>query len=602
MSSIKRRPHCLRREKTLAIPREVIFFDTETKQEELDNGDIRQNLKLGWLCYYRRCYGRHKERISFATYRTSGAFWQSVFNYTTSNKRVWIIAHNLNFDFSIVQGFRFLKAAGYRLKFFHNSGTCCIISVVKKGSSIIFVDFMNWFPESLAKIGARIGIPKINIDFETCTDSELSMYCKRDVEILLAAFKDYVSFLTGRNIARLCYTRASTAMAAYLLNYYDNKIYIHNNREAIDLERKSYRGGRTEAFYLGELNDESYSVLDVNSLYPFVMSDTMYPVKYEQISNGISLNGLAKRLCDCSIIAEVLINTPEPAYAVKHDRTVFPTGRFWTVLCTPELKYALEHNHIEKIGRCVIYKQAPIFTRYVKRFYKLRQQFKSVGKDSYEVFCKYLLNSLYGKFGQKAEVWTKIGKAPDEPDRTEIVTYPDTNRRGRILYLMGEVFELTGFEECFNSFTAISSHVTAYARMYLWHLMKIVGDGNYFYCDTDSLIVNEAGLCKLNDYLDETKLGYLKLQEQTSMLNIRGLKDYATDSKTVIKGIRKTATFIKENVYEQERWPSLKGMLRVGETETYTVHKQTKVLKREYTKGIVRPDGVIEPFVFSGPD
>ncbi|GAI17181.1 unnamed protein product, partial [marine sediment metagenome] len=105
------------------------------------------------------------------------------------------------------------------------------------------------------------------------------MYCKRDVEIELENFKRFIKFLEANSVSRLCYTRASTAMAAYLFSHYKHKIYIHNNKEAIDLERESYRGGRTECFYLGELKDDNYYIVDVNSLYAFVMREHLYPVK-----------------------------------------------------------------------------------------------------------------------------------------------------------------------------------------------------------------------------------------------------------------------------------------------------------------------------------
>ena len=82
--------------------------------------------------------------------------------------------------------------------------------------------------------------------------------------------------------------------------------------------------------------------------------------------------------------------------------------------------------------------------------------------------CKFLLNTLDGKFGQKADIWTKIGDCPDEPDRVEEVFNPDTNKRSMLRFLLGEVFESTGYEECYNSFPAIASHVTAYGRLRLW--------------------------------------------------------------------------------------------------------------------------------------
>lgn len=596
MSSINRQSHCLIREKTLAMPRHIILFDTETKPKELENGSIQQILKLGWACYYGREHGRHIQKVVWQNFYDTVTFWDFVFQRCQCKQKLWLIARNLTFDFTVLKGWFHLKQAGYKVRFFHSKGSTTIISVRAHGRSILFVDSLNWFKESLAATGKRIGIPKLQIDFDTCTDDYLNAYCKRDVEIELENIIQFIRFLEGNGVSRLCYTIGSTAMAAYLLNHYHKKIYIHNNQQAIDLERASYKGGRVECFYIGEKTNEDCYVLDVNSLYPSVMSDNLYPVKYERILHQTTPDTLCQLLTTKAAIAKVLINTDEPAYAVKRDRTIFPVGRFWTTLTTPELKYALTRGHILQVTDCVLYEQDDIFTSYVKRFYALRQEFKSVNIKQFEEICKLLLNCLYGKFGQKADVWEKIGDCPNEPDRIEEVFDPVTNKRTMLRFLLGEVFEATGYEECYNSFPAISSHVTAYGRLRLWELIKQAGYENVFYCDTDSMIVNEAGLCYLQSQIDNVILGKLKVEETTTNITIRGLKDYTTLSKNVIKGIRKNAVQVRAGVYEQEQWPSFRGTLRSGNADVYTIKKITKVLDRKYTKGIVNPDGLVVPF------
>ena len=602
MSTIERKAHCLIKGKTLSIPRHVIIFDTETTATDLSNGEKLQELKLGWVVYVRSAYGRHLKRERWQFFTKPSEFWSFVESVITPKQRLWIIARNMPFDFTIVKGWKFLRKAGYKLKFFHNAGLTTIITVQNSNSSICFIDSLNWFRESLAKTGERIGIPKLKIDFETCTFSFLSTYCKRDVEIELANYKLFVKFLHGNHISRLTYTIGSTAMAAYLLSHYHKTIYIHNNKEAIELERASYRGGRVECFQLGELKNGTYYIVDVNSLYPYVMRNNLFPCKYKEISHKITPNTLRSCLKDYSVIAKVLINTPQPAYAVKRERTIFPTGKFWVVLTTPELKFALDNNHILKIDWGVIYHQAPLFKTYVDKFYSLRQEFKSTGVAEYVEICKLLLNSLYGKFGQKADIWEKIGVCPNEPDRVEVCYKRGSNHPFKIRYLLGEIFESTGTVESFNSFPAISSQVTAYARMYLYKLMNIVQSGNYFYCDTDSLIINSKGLDNLYSLLHDTKLGYLKIEETTSFINIRGLKDYSTSNKNVLKGIRKSAIQIAPMVFQQERWPSFKGLLRTDDVNTYTISTVTKTLSREYTKGYVDGNGIVRPFVLSESD
>lgn len=602
MSSIARKPHCLKREKTLAIPRHFIFFDTETIQEKKPDGRIEQKLALGWACYYRKSYGRNLERHEWLNFVDALSFWQFVYQHTEPKRKLWVLSRNLVFDFTITKGWKYLRQVGFKLKFFYNGGTTSIISVKGRYGSIVFLDIMNWFVESLEKTGERIGIPKLKIDFNTCTPEYLNIYCKRDVEIEIENFKRFIKFLESNSISRLRYTRGSTAMSAYLFRHYHKKIYIHNNEQAIDLERDSYRGGRTECFYLGELKDDDYYIVDVNSLYPFVMREHDYPIKYKKIVHKPTKTTLKHYLRTFSAVAKVLIDTDEPVYAVRRERTIFPVGKFWVTLTTPELKYALEHNHLVKVEQAVFYEQANIFKSYVDRFYKLRQKFKREGIAEYEELCKKMLNSLYGKFGQKAEVWKKIGECPDEPDRVEICYIDGCTRTKAIRYLLGEVFELEGYKESFNSFPAIAAHVAAYGRLHLWQLMKQAGEGNYFYCDTDSIFVNELGLHNLGNELDNECLGGLKVIEQMDSLTIRGLKDYTTATKEVIKGIRKLAIKIDEGVYEQELWPSFKGLLRQKHPSVYAIRTIRKTLNRKYTKGHVCSNGVIVPLLLGESD
>lgn len=599
MSCIKRQPHILKSEKSVAIPRHLLFVDTETWQRTLFDGSVEQTLRLGWACYYRRGSDRHIDKTEWFDFTDCASFWSFVDRWIAPKQKLWIIARNLSFDFTILKGWRHLQERGYKLKFFHNKGACTIISVRKKGSSLVFLDSMNWFVESLAKTGDRIGIPKMSIDFDTCTQAELSAYCRNDVLIELENFKLFIQFLEEKRIARLCYTRGSTAMSAFLLRHYTTKIYIHNNAQAIRMERDSYKGGRVECFRLGDLNTEKYYVLDVNSLYPTVMRNNKYPVKYLHLKHKVTRKALAKYLKTRSVVAEVLIETNEPVYGVRRDRLVFPVGRFWTTLCTPELKYALKAGHLRRVKRVVTYAQENIFRSYVDKFYGLRLDFRSAGVAEYEELCKKMLNSLYGKFGQKGEDWSKIGVCPGELDREELLFNTNGRKVTKLRYLMGEIFLMTGCGECFDSFPAIAAHVTAYGRLFLWRLMQRAGSANYFYCDTDSLIVNEYGRKKLARLISQAGLGGLKVEETSSHLSIRGLKDYSTDSKDVMKGIRKSAVRIGEGVYQQELWPSFRGLLRSGNADKYTVQQVTKHLHREYYKGIVKPDGSVVPFVFA---
>lgn len=581
------------------MPRHLFFFDTETNMVTKKNGDVEHSLRLGWSCYWRRGDSKREDSESWHFYTHASQFWQFLFSCTQRRTKLWCIARNISFDFTILEGWKYLREAGYKLKFFHAKGATTIISVESQMGSIVFLDSMNWFVESLEKTGQRIGFPKMHVDFATVKDPELKEYCKNDVRIELENFRLFIRFLTDNRISRLCYTQGSTAMAAYLSRHYKTDIWIHNNKEAIDLERQAYKGGRVEAFHIGTLSKGPYTVVDVNSLYPFVMRDNVYPCKYVTQVHYPTVADLAGYLNRYCAIAHVIIKTDQPVYPVRTDRTLFPIGDFNAYLCTPELVYALDHNHIVSVVRAILYERANLFSTYVTTLYSMRQKFKAESNDAYVELCKKLMNTLYGKFGQKAEEWEKIGDCPNEPDHYEYLIYADRPGKTQIRYLMGECFEQVGKGEAYNSFPGIAAHVTAYGRMTLWGLMEICGKGNYFYCDTDSLIVNSRGLKRLHGCLSNTELGKLKVVEESKRLVIQGLKDYATDSKIVIKGIRKNAVKVENDVFIQDKWPSIQGRLRAGCTGLYTVEKQTKHLSRLYEKGQVLPSGSVRPIVLT---
>lgn len=584
------------------MPRHLLFFDTETAMKQLDNGGTEHRLKLGWACYWRKGEARRDAVEEWYYFRKPGDFWQWVFDHTGKKVKLWCIARNINFDFTILQGWDNLREAGYKLKFFYCSGTTVIISVTKAGSSIVLLDSMNWFVESLEKTGARIGIPKMYVDFATVTDSDLSVYCKNDVLIELRNFQSFVRFLEDNKVSRLCYTRGSVAMSAYLFRHYHTPIFIHNNREAIRLEREAYKGGRVECFRLGEFRDGPYTVVDVNSLYPFVMREYEYPCCYVRQEHYPTVTEFHGYLRKYAVVAKVIVYTPEPVYAVRGARTFFPVGHFTVSLCTPELRYAEEHGHIVKVIQCVLYEKADLFRDFVDSFYAMRLRFKADGVEEYVEMCKKILNSLYGKFGQKAEEWTKIGDDPAEQDRYETWIDADSPHAVTIRWLMGQCFKLTRTDESYDSFPAIAAHVTAYGRLTLWRLMQLAGMGNYFYCDTDSLIVNATGLHRLRDEMSASVLGKLKTVETMNRMAIYGLKDYETGSKIVTKGIRSNAEKLSDGVYRQDKWPSIQGMLRKGDSSVYRVEKTLKHLSRKYEKGIVLPNGTVTPFILKAED
>ena len=378
------------------------------------------------------------------------------------------------------------------------------------------------------------------------------------------------------------------------------KIWIHRHEKVIELEKKSYFGGRTEAFYIGKINEPVW-YLDINSMYPYVMKTQKYPIKlikYSDKFNNLSqLKEIIKKYC---VVAEVELDTDEPVYPLRlKDKTIFPTGNFITYLNTPEIKYALEHNHIKNIRQIAVYLARDIFSSYVDYFYSKREECKRNKDNLRATLYKLLLNSLYGKFGQTVRI-IELDKIIDDCKFEIEEVYDDYgNKQYDFIYFGNSVFKKTKTKNPSHwSFLAIASHVTAYARILLWQYIKKAGYHNCYYCDTDSVFVNRKGYENLKSDIDDYKLGKLSIEKTADNIVIYGLKDYVFGNDVKLKGIKKNAVKIDTNTFLQLQFPRMSRVIRDDMSDYIVITKQIKQLKRQYDKGIVTSSGWVVPFHF----
>ena len=108
-------------------------------------------------------------------------------------------------------------------------------------------------------------------------------------------------------------------------------------------------------------------------------------------------------------------------------------------------------------------------------------------------------------------------------------------------------------------------------------------------------MVNVDGYENLMGQLDDDELGMLKLEWESDNVVIRGLKDYSIDGNDKIKGIRKDAEIIRDNVYSQEQFRGIEGMIRDGDMDRILIKTVKKTLLRDYLKGQVAETGRVYP-------
>lgn len=590
----------LRPVKSAKFPKYVVFWDVESYVTK-EFSETPHRFRLAWACVRREL---KPGRVShdWQALNEPSDFWTLLESVGGRKCEIWAFAHNIVYDFFMSGGIKALLSWGYSLESVYCHGAVTIIRASKGGRVLILLDTLNFFQGPLATWGESIGFPKGSVDFQTATDDEISVYCKRDVEIMVKLVEYWFSMVKEYRLGGAALTAGGQAFRAYRYRFMEAKIYIHNNESVLHLERQAYFGGRTECLFVGPLPKSRYAMLDVNSMYPYVMKHMEYPCKLKWHFRGGSADELRDMMADHAIVARVRLSTNRPIFPYRQGyfRTLFPVGEFWTVLTTPELALALDGGEITHVSEVAVYDKAILFSKYVDELYRLRMKL-TVSEPLWAKLIKVLLNSLYGKFGQRSEIW--VAKPNVEhflPGRLHY-TFGTNPEFYTALCLGPIVWYCTGRGEGRNAFPAVSAHVTAYARCVLWKCLLKAGIENVFYCDTDSLIVNAAGEKRLGPGCFRPGLGRLKVECRSTGGNLRAPKDYDFGDLHKIKGLTRNAILQEDGSYVDLQWPKLGMMLEDGKLEGYYNRVVHKHLKRSYDKGTVTASGRVEPFRLSEP-
>ena len=634
-----RKPHFLYRPRSAVLPKFFFYFDVETEESYL--GKTKQNkmqyahtFKMGCAAFVRRGIGFRWYSTQWHDMVSPFEFWRWVDEKIPTKSKAVMFAHNVGFDALITNVFVNLPLLGWQLTNYIIDGPPTLLEFQKCPNNcgmrsgkrwretsgckephrtLEIIDTLNFFRMSLKQLGDAIGTPKGEMPANADGSPDWTIlnepggrerwfeYNKGDVQVLIDAVQQYLEFITEHNLGSFAITQASQSFTAFRHRFMKHKIFIDDNEEALRISRSAYYGGRVECFKIGAIN-ERVTKFDINSMYPYIMQADTFPTQLAGVWKDVSLSEYQSDLQGkFKYSALCLIETDEPAYPMKKDgKLLFMTGKFLAYLTTPEIDYAFEQGHLKELREVAIYHHDEIFKEFIHYFYNLRLEARKKGDEQQAFFLKILMNSLYGKFGQNGRKWKTLDEVADESEiKIWMEIDADTGAVEQFRQIGRVVQFLEGEEESLNSHPAIAAHITGAARIYLWKLIKIAGGiSNVFYIDTDSLFVNDSGREKLNRFLNETELGMLKNEGESTEVVINGLKDYKFGNYYKLKGVREAWNPIEPNVYKLEIFRGFKGALREAGLDTgqVIITRGTKTLTRNYNKGIVQKSGHVTPF------
>ncbi|GAI28765.1 unnamed protein product, partial [marine sediment metagenome] len=173
----------LTKNKATACPTRILYFDTETNYDESKTNQTH-SFRLAVTAF--QCYkkGIPYGKTQWRTFHKPNEVWAYITALGYSGSCLWTIAHNLDFDFSAIQGFRHITQGDWTVKFWAISSTNFILRIKRKRRQIQFLDSMGFIGASIKSLGKTLGTPKLPMPPQIASDSLWEEYCKRDVLVM----------------------------------------------------------------------------------------------------------------------------------------------------------------------------------------------------------------------------------------------------------------------------------------------------------------------------------------------------------------------------------------------------------------------------------
>lgn len=443
-----------------------------------------------------------------------------------------------------------------------------------------WVDVLNYWRVPLREIRGHIPEADLSPPSGASVDADHHFVVRRRLRVVENLLCRMIEILKETGICGLQSTAASTAWGAFRRSFMTKDIFIHGNKDAINLERSALAGGRPQAFRTGWVKEPTVA-LDVNSLYPHVMASEPQPSKLVRFQYHATPKELGEALQGFHCVAEVaLLCPPSGRDSITALRDAAPGRQDVYYLGGRELSRARSCYGVAAVGWLARYEMCDLFSAYVRDLYPRKVEAKEKGDFAECLFWKMLLNGLAGKFAQKKRGWIDAKETPC-PDYWGYFWSGDlrSRTRQRCRAIAGTCQRLEEGGEVRHSFPAITASICGSARCELTLHVQSAQEASVWYTDTDCLHTDMGGFARLRSAgsVHPTSLGKLKEIARGQDSFYWGPKQYRVGDYWVSNVVSADAEEVTRGTYLQDAKQGLAKIL------TFPFRDRVFVADREVT-------------------
>lgn len=590
--------HYIRSNESSRLPRRHIVIDTEATFDPA--APVEEQT---WRCasvVYQHLTDRDNWRVRQVEYTDIDLMWKEIIAYTRPKRRTILWAHNLAYDLRTSAALVKMEQPPWRLEDIRLASQGTWAKWTDGSRTLFGVDSASVWPCSLAKIARALGESRPDLP----TGDDMDAWLKRaaaDTRVLAVAVREYMTWLRDADMGTWQISGPGQSWAAWRHRFYTHKILVSDDLGARTAERRAMWTGRAEAWVHGTDTTARVIDLDFRNAYARIAHEVSVPVRQASVREGGTLAELLQLTKRYAVLAEVDVETSEPAVPTLHDgRILWPTGQFRTVLWDPELRLLDEAGAGVQVGRVWLYRKAPALKTWAR--WILAELDKPAGEipEWRRIVLKHWSRALIGRFAMRYKAWAEAGEHPDYAIRVERIGAIGDERPVDMLHIGHRMMTLSEEIDGANAVPSITGYIMSEARRRLWNAARRIGPEHVLYVDTDSLLVDSAGLARYRQVASEADLAGLRVKGQARGWSIAGPRQLVIGGQPRIAGVPKNARRTGEWRFEGETWRGLGESINRGEPDRVRVTKRVWRVRGTDKRRVGPAFGRTEPIHLEG--